>query len=76
MYLKRTLQICADAFYSLEYPPAPFQQQIFVEIMEMASSSVEFSLDDIMHRQVNGVAMGSHLQPSLANVLLTTINLP
>ena len=76
MSLKRTLQICADTFYSLEHPPAPFQQQIFVELMEMASSSVEFSFDDIMHRQVDGLAVGSHLRLSLANILLATINLP
>ena len=45
-----TIQICADAFYSTEYPPVPFPRQIFVELMEMATYSVEFSFDDIMHR--------------------------
>ena len=29
--------------------------------------SVEFSFNDIMHRQIDGVAMGSPLTPALAN---------
>ena len=27
--LAETIQICADAFYSSEHPPAPFPRQIF-----------------------------------------------
>ena len=57
--LAETIQICADAFYSSKHPPAPFPRQIFVELMEMATSFVEFSFNDIMHRQIDGVAMGS-----------------
>ena len=70
-----TIRICAEAFYSSEHPPVPFPRQIFVELMEMATSSVEFSFDDIMHCQVDGFAVGSPLRPSLANILLTTMNI-
>ena len=38
--------------------------------MEMATSSVEFSFNDIMHRQIDGVAMGSPLEPALANIFV------
>ena len=68
--LAETIQICADALYSLEHPPAPFPRQIFVEFMEMTISSVEFSFNDIMHRQIDGVAMGSPLRPALANIFV------
>ena len=60
---------------STEHPSAPFPRQIFVERMEMATSSVEFSFDDIMRRQVDEVAVGSPLRPSLVNILLATMNL-
>ena len=68
--LLETIQICADALYSSEHPPAPFPRQIFVKLMEMASSSVEFSFNDIMHRQIDGVAMRSPLGPALANIFV------
>ena len=38
-----------------------FDGKIFVELMEMATSSVEFSFNDIMHRQIERVVMGSPL---------------
>ena len=38
--------------------------------MEMATSSVEFSFNDIMHRQIDVVAMGSPLGPALANIFV------
>ena len=68
--LAETIQICADALYSSEHPPAPFPRQIFVELMEMATSSVEFSFNDIMHRQIDGIALGSPLGPALANIFV------
>ena len=38
--------------------------------MQTATSSVEFSFNNIMHRQIVGVAMGSPLGPSLANIFV------
>ena len=45
--LAGTIQICTDALFSSENPPASFLRHIFVELMEVATSSVEFSVDDI-----------------------------
>ena len=53
------IQICADALYSSEHPPAPFSRHTFVVIMEMATFFVELNFDNIMHHQIDGVAMGS-----------------
>ena len=75
--LAESIQICADALYSLEPPPAPFPRQIFVKLMEMATSSVEFSFNDIMHRQIDGVpyAVDHLLDQPLPIFLLATSNL-
>ena len=67
--LAETIQICADALNSSKHPPAPFPRQILVELMEMATS-VEFSFNDIMLHQIDGVAMGSPLEPPLANIFV------
>ena len=65
-----TIQICADALYCSEHPPAPFPRQIVVELMEMATSFVELSFDDIIHCQIDGVAGGSPLGLVLANIFV------
>ena len=48
-------------------------KDMFVELMKSATSSVEFSFNNIMYKQTDGVAMGSPLGPALANILLDII---
>ena len=68
--LAETIEICANALYDGELTPPPFPRAVFVELMQTTTSSVEFSFDNIMHRQIDGVAMGSLLGPSLANIFV------
>ena len=68
--LAETIEICANALYDGELTPPPFPRAVFVELMQTATSSVEFSFNNIMHRQIDGVAMGSPLGPSLANIFV------
>ena len=56
--LADTIEICADALYDSELTPPPFPRAVFVELMQTATSSVEFSFSNIMHRQIDGLAMG------------------
>ena len=56
--LAETIEICADALYNDESMAPSFSRNIFVELMQLANSSVEFSFNNNMHRQIDGVAIG------------------
>ena len=68
--LAETIQICADSLYNFFPTPPTFPRNVFVELMELATCSVDFSFNNIMHRQIDGVAMGSPLGPCLANIFV------
>ena len=68
--LAETIEICANALFDDELTPPPFPRAVFVELMQTATSSVEFSFNNMMHRQIDGVAMGSPFGASLANLFV------
>ena len=70
--LQETIEICANALYDDNLVPLPFPRKIFIELMQTATSSVEFSFNNTMYRQTDDVAMGSPLGPALAVSLLVT----
>lgn len=47
-----------------------FPEVVFVELMELATKSVAFSFNNVMYRQVDGISMGSPLEPTLANIFV------
>ena len=59
--LDETIEICADALYRghLDCPPIP--EDTFRELMLIAARGVEFSFNNQMYKQLDGVAMGSLL---------------
>ena len=69
--LEKTINICADALYCDDSDAQPFiSKAVFIELMKSATSGVEFSFNDIMYKQTDGVAMGSPLGPALANIFV------
>ena len=68
--LDETIEICADALYRghLDCPPIP--EDTFRELMLIATRGVEFSFNNQMYKQLDGVAMGSPLSPALANIFV------
>ena len=47
-----------------------YSKEIFVELMNSATKSVEFSFHNNLYKQIDGVAMGSPLRVVLANILV------
>ena len=68
--LAETIEICTDALYNDDSMAPSFTCNIFVKLMKLAASSVEFSFNNNMHQQIDGVAMGSPLSPALANTFV------
>ena len=69
--LEETVDICADALYRNEkIEPPSLTEKSFRELLFALTSGVEFSFNDIMYRQIDGVAMGSPLGPVLANIFV------
>ena len=69
--LDETISTCVD--FLCHGPPAfvlPFPEDVFVELMEIASKSVSFSFNDVMYRQIDGISMCSPLGPILANIFV------
>ena len=70
--LEETIDICADALYRNEDndDPVAISEDSFRKLLKKVTSGVEFSFDDTMYCQVDGVAMGSPLGPVLANIFV------
>ena len=46
------------------------EEKDFIKLLRLATSSVEFSANGQMYKQLDGVAIGSPLWPTLANIFL------
>ena len=71
--LNEVIEICADALFrndAIDMVLTTLSEESFKELMRLATSRVEFSFDDVLYRQVDGVAMGSPLGPALANIFV------
>ena len=56
--------------YGGELIPPDYPKEIFVEIMSTATKSAEFSFNNNMCQQIDGVAMGNPLSVALANIFV------
>lgn len=64
--LLKTINMGAGALYHSQFLTSPIPQNIFMELM----MSVEFCFNNIMYKQLDCVAMGYLLEPSLANIFV------
>lgn len=58
--------VCTDMLYCNTLTSLVFQENIFLEFLELATKSVRFNFNNVMYQQVDGVAMGSPLDVILA----------
>ena len=71
--LEETIKICADALYrddDVEPEYTTLSEDSLCSLLRMVTSGVEFSFEDVMYRQTDGVAMGSPLGPVLADIFV------
>ena len=65
-----TVDICADMLYWSYLTPPDIPEEVFVELMKFATTSVEFSFDNIMYRQVDWISMGSALGLTMTGIFV------
>ena len=69
--LAETINICLDTLYRDEDVSKPdIPEALLHKLLVKATTEVEFSFDDVIYRQIDGVAMGSPLGPVLANIFV------
>ena len=67
--LAETINICAQVLFK-ENNNLTITKSNFVSLMTMATSAIQFSFNNEMYCQTDGVAMGSPLGPTLANIIM------
>ena len=58
------IQICLDTLYRSDIKQPKISEELLKKLLYKATRDVEFSFNDSMFRQVDGVAMGPHLDLS------------
>ena len=68
--LEETVDICCDSLFEKENKIKNFNRQNFENLLRTALQNNYFNFNGKIYNQIDGVAMGSPLGPSLANAFL------
>ena len=68
--LDETIKICLDALYDDSDLQPLIPKVVFVELMKSATSSVEYSFNNTMYKQTDGVAIRSPPGSALTNIFI------
>ena len=64
--LAEPIEICIKTLYDSHLPTPVISKHVFIELMKIATTSVEFGFNNIMYRPIIGDIMGSLLGSDLA----------
>ena len=68
--LAETIEICSQALYNGDLFKPIIPNHVFIDLIKIATSSVEFNFNNCIYRQIDEVAMGNPLGPTLANIFV------
>ena len=68
--IEEMIGICLDWLYHSDMQPPDIDENLLRTSLLKATRDVQFSFNNMMYRQIDGVAMGSPLGPVLANIFL------
>ena len=69
--LEETIKICTNNFFKNEDIASGLKKSEFKDLLSLTTKESYFIFNNILYKQIDGVAMGSPLGPSLANAFLT-----
>jgi len=71
--LKETIDIATQRLYDSQHRPSDIDLDTFHLLLNLATTDSYFKFDDNIFQQIDGVAMGSHLGPILADIFLINL---
>ena len=69
--LEETINICTNLLYNDEDVIEGISKSEFKNLLSLANQESYFIFNDVLYKQKDGVAMGSPLGPTMANVFLS-----
>ena len=68
--LEETIKICIKDLFCNNFYSGKLSRKDLYELLKLATTKLSFVFDNKLYKQIDGVAMGSPLGPTLANVFL------